>query len=91
MSRPQFSLKTLLWLMAVVAAICWAAMLYPPESYPVPLLIIGAAAGWITGASRGRSHALLGSLIGIFLAGPMMIAFYFTALLMVGAATGRID
>lgn len=72
MPRPQFSLKTLLWLMAVVAVTCWVTMLHPPETYPVALLVVGTAVGWLAGINK--NHALFGALVGFFLVGPLMIA-----------------
>ncbi|HET6880817.1 MAG TPA: hypothetical protein VFI31_11720 [Pirellulales bacterium] len=40
MRRPQFSLKTLLWLMAVVAAFCTGMIVQRELDRPVPVLLL---------------------------------------------------
>lgn len=73
MRSPQFTLKTLLWLMAVLAVTFWVTtMLQPPESYGAALMVVGTAVGWLAGTNK--NHALFGALVGFFLVGPLMIA-----------------
>lgn len=72
MPRPQFSLKTMLWLMKGIAAVFGTAVLYPPHTVAVAVLIGGALAGACVGATKSRAHAVLGAILGFFLAGPFM-------------------
>jgi hypothetical protein len=79
MPRPQFSLKTLLWLTAVVGVACWwlglawkalapswwAVILFWRPAYAGVVLAIGAI-GACAGIARGKPTT--GMALGLFLA-----------------------
>ena len=69
---PQFTLKTLLWLMAGICTVFGVAVMYPPHSEAAAVPVAGLVIGACIGASRSRAHAIVGAFLGFFVTTPLM-------------------